>query len=93
MKVIKDKVGLSICPMTEEKEQLLENLIPDKDIPSAAQVLNTLENPKDITEEDKALIAEVFESLDVAHWELASTFSALSRLSRRLKPQQLMVVL
>ena len=40
-KAIKDKVSLSLCPMTKEREQLLENLIPDEDIPSAAQVLNT----------------------------------------------------
>ena len=80
-KTIKDKVGLSICPLTEEKERLLENLIPDEDIPSAAQVLNTLENPNDITEEDRALIGKLFESLEVAHSELASTCSTLSRLS------------
>ena len=85
-KAIKDKVSLSICPMTKEKEQLLENLIPNEDIPSAAQVLNTLENPDDIIDEHRALIAKVFESLEVAHSDLASTCSALSRLSQRLKP-------
>ena len=72
---------------------MLENLIPDENIPSAAQVLNTLENSNDIMEEDRALIAELFESLEVAHSELASACSTLSRLSRKLRPQQLMVVL
>ena len=38
-KSVKDKVGLSICPHTDENEQMLENLVPDEDIPTAAQVL------------------------------------------------------
>ena len=33
---IKDKVGLCICPSTEEKEKTLECLLPDQEIPPAA---------------------------------------------------------
>ena len=80
-KAIKDKVSLSICPHTDQKERMLESLFPDEDIPSADQVLETLEDPEDMTKEDRTLIAELFESLEVAHSELASACSMLSRLS------------
>ena len=82
-KAIKDKVGLSICPHTEQKEQMLECLLPDEDVPLAAQVLETMEDPEDMTKEDRILITELFESLEVAHshTELASACSILSRLS------------
>ena len=72
---------------------MLECLLPDKDIPSAAWVLEAMEDPDDMTKEDRILITELFESLEVAHSELASACSVLSRLSRNLKPRQLMVVL
>ena len=85
-RAIKDKVSLSICPPTEQKEQMLECLLPDEDVPSAAQVLETMEDPEDMTKEDRILITELFESLEVAHSELASACSILSRLSRNLKP-------
>ena len=42
---IKDKVGLSICPPTEQKERMLECLLPNEDITSAAQVLEAMEDP------------------------------------------------
>ena len=35
-RAIKDKVGLSICPPTEQKEWMLECLLSDKDVPLAA---------------------------------------------------------
>ena len=35
-KAVKDKVSLSICPHTDENEQLLESLVPDEDILTAA---------------------------------------------------------
>ena len=56
-------------------------------------VLEAMEGPENMTKEDRILITEVFESLKVAHSELASACSVLSRLSRNLKPRQLMVVL
>ena len=90
---IKDKVGLCICPPMEEKERILECLLPDKEVPLAARILEAMEDPDDLTKEDRILITELFESLEVAHSKLASACSMLNRLSRNLKPRQLMVVL
>ena len=77
-RAIKDKVGLCICPSTEEKERTLECLLPDQEIPLAARVLEMMEDANELTKEDRALISELFESLEVAHSELASACSVLS---------------
>ena len=68
-------------------------MILGKETPSAGEVLKKIEDPDDLTNEDRTLITEVFDSLELVHAELASTCSALSRLSRSLKPMQLMTVL
>ena len=90
---IKDKVGLCICPSMEEKEKTLECLLPNQEIPPAARVLETMEDVDELTKEDRALIRELFESLEVAHSKLASACSILSQLSVKLKPRQLMFML
>ena len=92
-RAIKDKVSLCICPPTEEKKRTLECLIRDQEIPPAVQVLEKLDDADELTKEDRGLIRELFESLEVAHSELASACSILSRLSGTLKPRQLMGVL
>ena len=92
-RAINDKVSLCICPPAEEKERTLECLISDQEIPLAVQVLETVEDADELTKEDRGLIKELFESLEVAHSKLASACSMLSCLSRTLKPRQLMGVL
>ena len=92
---IKDKVGLCIYPPppTEDSDRKLECLIPDEEVPSASGILKAIEDPEDLTAEDRTLITKLFDSLEVAHSELASACSVLGRLSKNLKLRQLMVVL
>ena len=90
---IKDKVGLYIYPQTEDSDRKLECLVPEEEVPSASGILKAIEDPEDLTAEDRTLIAELFDSLEVAHSELASVCSALGRLSKNLKLRQPMVVL
>ena len=52
-----------------------------------------MEDLETITEEEKTLLGELFDSLKVAHMELASACSMLSRLSQKLRPLQLMTML
>ena len=59
----------------------------------ASRILEAIEDPEDLTMEDRTLITELFNSLEVAHSELASACSVLGRLSKNLKQKQLMVVL
>ena len=90
---MKDKVGLCICPPTEERDRTLECLIPDQEVPQAAKVLEKIEEADKLTREDRDLIRELFDSLEMAHSELASACSVLSCLSGALKPRQLMTML
>ena len=90
---VKDKVGLCICPLSEESEKTLECLIPDQEVPQAAKVLEKIHEDNELTQEERDLIRELFDSLEIAHLELASACSVLSRLSGTLKPRQLMTVL
>ena len=40
---VKDKVGLCICPPSQENERTLECMIPDQEVPQAAEVLGKIE--------------------------------------------------
>ena len=42
-RVVKDKVGLCICPQSQESEGTLEYMIPDEEVPQAAEVLGKIE--------------------------------------------------
>ena len=46
-----------------------------------------------LTENDKRLLAELFDALEVAHEQLAVACSTLGRLSRMLKSEQLLLIL
>ena len=84
---IKDKVGLCIYPQTEDSNRKLECLIPDKEVLSDSRILKAIEDLEDLTAEDRILITELFDSLEVAHSELASACSALGRLSKKPKAE------
>ena len=87
---VKDKVGLCLCPQTEEKEKLLESIISAEEVTSAAEVLGKM---KEITPDERDLIKELFDSLEVAHSHLAIACSTLSRLSSTMRPADLRTIL
>ena len=41
--VVKDKVGLCICPQSQKSEKTLECMVPDEEVPQAAEVLGKIE--------------------------------------------------
>ena len=43
-RVVKDKVGLCICLQLQESEKALEYLIPDEEVPQAAEILGKIED-------------------------------------------------
>ena len=90
---VKDKVGLCICPPSQVNEKTLECMIPDQEVPQAAEVLGKIEEGNKVMQEERELIRELFDSLETAHSELASACSSLSHLSGTLKPRQLMTIL
>ena len=42
-RVVKDKVGLCICPQSQESEKTLQCMVPDEEVPQAVEVLGKIE--------------------------------------------------
>ena len=55
--------------------------------------IQTVQGADTLSKTDQELIAELFDSLETAHDQLATSSGLLGRLSRMLKPPQLMLVL
>ena len=87
---IKDKVGLCLYPQTDQRDKLLESIISAEEVTSAAEVIGKV---GDITPEERDIIKELFDSLEVAHSHLAMACSSLSRLSVTLRAADLRTVL
>ena len=90
---IRDKDFKVLSPRTEEREQLLEELLPSDEIPGALGVVQAVQEEDMLTETDQELIAELFDTLETAHNQLATACGLIGRLSHTLKPSQLMLVL
>ena len=88
--VVKDKVGLCLCPQTQKNKNVLEGIISAEEVPPVAEVLRKVE---EVTQEEGDLIRELFDSLEVAHSHLAIACSTLSRLSNIMRPANLMTIL
>ena len=92
-RAIRDKCFNILLPRSDEMDQVLEEIIPSKEIPSASEVLRSAQRVKTLTEANQRVIAELFETLETAHDQLAMACSLLGRLSRTLNPEQLMIII
>ena len=93
LEVIEDPKFRVLQPQTEETEQLLEEMTPIEDQPWVSNVVRDIKGSYLLTEKDKALLSELFDSLEVAHGQVPMASSTLGRLSRILKSQPLLLVL
>ena len=93
LQAIEDKDFHVLYPRMEPGEKLLEELLPSDEIPSASGVVQAVQRADTLSETDQELIAELFNSLETAHDQLATASGLIGRLSRTLKPAQLMLVL
>ena len=91
-KAIRDKYFHTLLPRSDEMEETLQEILPDEELPGAPEVIRTAEMKKEMSEEDKILVAELFSNLEVAHDHMATACSLLSRLSRTLDPPQLLTI-
>ena len=90
---VKDKEFKVLLPRTEETETLLEELLPESEIPTASDVLRSVKETDTLSGSNQELIAELFDTLEAMHDQLATASGLIGRLARTLKPNQLMVVL
>ena len=90
---IKDKDFKVLSPRTEEGEKLLEEIIPNEEILDAQEVFCTAQKEGEMSEADQKIVAELFKSLGIAHDQMATACGLLGRLSRTLKPDQLLTII
>ena len=90
---IRDKELKVLLPRTEDTEGLLEELLPGDEVASASRVLREIQDADTLSTNDQELIAELFDTLEMAHDQLAMASGLIGRLVWTLKPNQLMLVL
>ena len=60
---------------------------------NAPDVIRAAQQGGDMSEADQKVVAEIFESLEIAHDQIATACGLLGRLSRTMRPDQLMTVI
>ena len=90
---IHDKNFNVLLPRSDTVDQLLQEILPDEDLPDASVVLREAQMKHDISENDREIVAELFSNLEVAHDHIATACGLLSRLSRTLKSDKLLTII
>ena len=90
---VKDKEFKVLSPHTEDTEAFLEELLPSSEIPPASDVVRAAREADTLLGSDEELIAELFDTLEAVHDQLATVSGLIGRLAHTLKPNQLMLVL
>ena len=70
-----------------------KELLPSSEMPPASNVVRAVQEADTFSESDQELIAELFDSLETPHDQLATASGLIGRLARTIKPNQLMLVL
>ena len=92
-RAIRDKYFNILLPRSDALEETLQEIISDEELPDASDVIRTVEMKKEMSKEDKEIVAELFSNLEVAHDHMATACGLLSRLSRTLDPPQLLTII
>ena len=90
---VKDPSCMALMPWTEDHEERLEEIMPQEEMPSGSEVVVHVEDLDDLSMEQKTLLTELFEELEVAHDALGRASATLARLSWSLTGKQLLTVL
>ena len=93
MRAVRDKCFNVLLPRSDELDQLLEEIIPNVDIPNAPDIIRAAQQGGDMLEADQKVVAEIFESLEIAHDQIVTACGLLGRLSRTMRLDQLMTVI
>ena len=88
-----DKNFNVLLPRSDTLDQTLEEMLPSEELPDTSEVLRAVQGEGEISEGDQRIVAELFSNLKVAHDHMATACGLLSRLSRTLKPSQLLTII
>ena len=92
-KSIKDPTCLALRPVSKEINRTLEEMMPPEDIMPGKIVSEQAEQKGPLTKEQRHLLADLFDNLEVVHEASTQTCSIMARLSRSLNSSQLELVL
>ena len=90
---IKDPTGLALRPKTNERDELLEVLMPLEEAPAEEEAMASIQGETPLDRDQRNLLRELFEDLKVAHEHTARACSILACLSLSLTAPQLMATL
>ena len=90
---IKDPTGLALRLKTDAPEELLEVLMPLEDAPGSEETMASIQGETPLNRDQRNLLRELFEDLEVAHEHTARACSMLVCLSLSLTAPQLMATL
>ena len=90
---ISDPTCLALHPRTDEREEMLEMVMPLENAPEGEEVVTSIEGNTPLTDSQQNLLREVFEDLEVAHEHTSRACSGLTCLSMTLSAPQLMATL
>ena len=89
--VIKDPLCMALRSQTEGTKNLLEDLMPEEDIPKGASIAANVQSTKPLSYDQKDLLVSLFNNLEVTRDKMAWVVGCLSSLF--LSPPQLMIIL
>ena len=92
MRAVRDKRFNVLLPRSDELDQILEEIIPNEDIPGTPDVIRAAQQG-DMSEADQKIMAEIFQSLEFAHDQIVTACGLLGRLLRTMRTDQLMTVI
>ena len=76
-----------------EVEGILEDIMPEEDIPISEKMAAEASNIKPLTHAQKDMIVSLFDDISVAHEHLAQVAGTMSSLCKVLDLQQLMLIM
>ena len=90
---IPDCTCLAMQPQKSEVEGMLEDIMPEEDIPISEKMAAEASNIKLLTYAQKDMIVSLFDDISVAHEHLAWAAGMMSSLCKVLNPQLLMLIM
>ena len=90
---ISDPTCLVLRPKTEAREELLEVMMPSEDAPGGDEVMASIQGETPLNKNQRDLLRELFEDLEMAHEHTARACSVLAHLSLSLIAPQLVATL
>ena len=91
---IQDKCFKVLLPRSDKLDQILKEIIPNEEIMGTPEVLRVAQKGGgEMSKTNQRVVAELFESLETAQDQMATACGILGRLSRTLKPDQLMTII